>query len=349
MESKAKKYEKNLIQIFTLLIVVISFLILKPLLIPILVGLILAYLFYPFHKFLINRVFKSKQEYIKSISALITTFTIVLVVLTPALTLILSLLSNIRHIYAFILELTPKVSHAITESLPGFIGRLNESLGITIDLTSIITNFAGKTLQTAQGLVTQIPSFLLGSLIVLFVVYYLLKHYQEAFQWLQKILPLPKSQYRLIQARFDNLGRGMITSQIAIAITQGLLLMLAFYILGFENFLLIGLLATVLAIIPFMGAIFVWLPLSIFMFLDLSAGAMLWKPLFLFFYGLLIVSSVDNVIRPKLMSNAAQINPAIVLVGFIGGLFLFGLPGILIGPLTLALVDLSIDIYKNSL
>src|SRR5690606_20116686 len=124
---------------------------------------------------------------------------------------------------------------------------------------------------------------------------------------------------------------------------------IAFFILGLNNAFILGMLAAVLAIMPLIGAGIVWGVVTINLFLGMPEGVPLWKPLFMLGYGAGIISSVDNVIRPKIMSDETGMHPAVVLLGVFGGLFMFGLPGILLGPLILGLADMAIEIYQETL
>jgi predicted PurR-regulated permease PerM len=198
-----------------------------------------------------------------------------------------------------------------------------------------------------RDLFSQIPQFLLGSFVTLFVTYYLLRNAQALMLFSRALFPLSRAQFNAIIERFNGLCRGMVISQAIIAVIQGVLVSIAALILGLDNVVLIGLITIVFAVIPFMGATLVWWSILAYLVFGLNEGVLVWKPWFMLLYGTLVISSVDNIIRPKLLADSAQINPAIVLVGFIGGFLLFGLPGIFLGPLILSMAELALEIYKQ--
>ena len=97
-----------------------------------------------------------------------------------------------------------------------------------------------------------------------------------------------------------------------------------------------------LALIPYVGTGFVWLPAALFIFIDglsQDSTSLMMKGGGLFIYGAGLISGIDNVIRPKLMGEKAKVHPAIILLGIFGGMLIFGPLGIIIGPVVLALTS----------
>jgi len=102
-------------------------------------------------------------------------------------------------------------------------------------------------------------------------------------------------------------------------------------------------LTMVIGIIPIIGPWLVWIPIDIYLFAVDRAGA----GIGLFIYGLFLINWVDTIIRPMIVSRRTRINPAIILIGMIGGLYVFGLLGLIIGPLILAYVMLILELYRK--
>lgn len=348
-QSGLTKYQKILTQIFVVFIAILSVLILKPLFTPILSALMLAFLFYPVYQFLLKRINPQPNEKTKKVAALLVLLMIILLILTPILTLTIYFASNAKMVSQFILSSTEKMTDLVNQQLPESIEWVNQNLGFHINLQPLVQNTSSIIIKKSQELLTQIPSFLLGIFITLFLVYYLLKNAEAAVAWFQHILPLPQNRFKVIQKRFNALVRGIISSQVIIAVIQGILASIAFLILGLKNAIILGMLTTLLAIVPFLGAVVVWVGVFISLLLGLPEGVPLWKPIFMFIYGAGIISIVDNLVRPKMLSEESDIHPAVVLLGFIGGVMLFGLPGVLLGPLILGLTDMAVEIYKETL
>jgi predicted PurR-regulated permease PerM len=101
---------------------------------------------------------------------------------------------------------------------------------------------------------------------------------------------------------------------------------------------------TILAILPIVGPTLIWLPASVYLIIT---GSYI-QGILLLAYGFLIISTVDNIIKPYLIGTKSKVHPVIILVGLIGGLKLFGLIGIIAGPLILSFLVVSINIYRKN-
>jgi len=125
---------------------------------------------------------------------------------------------------------------------------------------------------------------------------------------------------------------------------------LGFFIFGISSPILWGVIMALLALIPVVGTGLVWIPASAILVLDgmfQNSNSLIFKGVALFVYCLIFVGSLDNIIRPKLMSGRAKIHPVFILLGSLGGLFLFGPLGIIFGPLVLSLVVVLVELYKS--
>ena len=137
--------------------------------------------------------------------------------------------------------------------------------------------------------------------------------------------------------------------QIVVGSIQGVLAWLGFWLLGVPNPVIWGFMTAIISMIPLLGAAMVWVPIAVYLLvLALSSGEY-WRAIVLFIYGTSVISFIDNLLKPKIVGDHAKIHPLIVLFGILGGIQLFGLPGILIGPLILTIFDVVIEIYKEIL
>ena len=341
----ATPYQRNALLVLASAIILISFLIIRPLITPILSGLILAYLFYPLYLYFLKQFEKISPH--ARLARLSTIHCIVLLFLAPLITLLLLVVWNLPLISTGLTALVDELS----DYLIGLQATLQQSplqsLPLDINPRETLHTMALSIFKIIQGLAAEIPQVILGSFISLFIVYYVLKSAPKIIEFITNLIPLKKQQQQLIITRFNGLGRGVIVSQFVIAFVQALLMIIACLILGLPHPLLFALVTFVLAVIPFMGAVIVWVSITTFLGLQVHHGLPAWQPWFMGLYGFLLVSTVDNFIRPKMLAQAAELNPALVLVGFIGGFLLFGLPGVFLGPLILGLVELAIEVYKE--
>lgn len=341
-------YQRSLLLGLVGAILLLSFFIIRPLLTAILAGIILSYLFYPLYAFLLKHQLIKCCPKSEKLARLIVVLFIVVVLLAPILTLLLMIFMNMHRITLLLNEFFQQLS-AVSLYLINFIDQGPfQGLTASINTSETVNALYLGLFRMLQTIVAQIPQFILGSFIALFITYYLLKDASRIASWMVELLPLKKNHIDLIVRRFNGLSRGMIASQGIIALVQAGLMLIACAILQLPNFMLFFLLTLVFAVIPFMGAIVVWASIAIFLFVSYSNGlGPLWKPVFMLLYGSLLISTIDNFIRPKILADAAEINPAIILVGFIGGFMLFGIPGVFLGPMILGLIELAIEVYKE--
>jgi predicted PurR-regulated permease PerM len=130
---------------------------------------------------------------------------------------------------------------------------------------------------------------------------------------------------------------------LAVAAIQGTLGGLMFWWLGLPAPLLWGLVMGVLAVVPVLGAFVVWIPATLFLALDGSWG----KALILAFWGGVVVGGIDNVIYPILVGNRLKLHTIPAFMAIIGGLIVFGPSGLILGPVTLTVTVLLLEIWQH--
>ena len=133
-----------------------------------------------------------------------------------------------------------------------------------------------------------------------------------------------------------------------VAIIQGLLGALGFFIFGVPLPLLWGVIMAFLALIPALGTGLVWFPASLILFLNgffQGSDSLMIKGLLLLLYSITIVGTIDNILKPKLVGSKAKIHPLIIFVGIFGGLIFFGVWGVILGPLFLSMTSVFIELF----
>ena len=130
---------------------------------------------------------------------------------------------------------------------------------------------------------------------------------------------------------------------LAVAVIQGTLGGLMFWWLDLPAPLLWGLVMGVLAIVPVLGAFVVWIPAAVFLALDGSWG----KALILALWGGVLVGGIDNVIYPILVGNRLRLHTIPAFMAIVGGLIVFGPSGVILGPMTLTVTVLLLEIWRN--
>lgn len=339
-EERLLAYRRTVTILAVVVVLVLAFMIIRPFLIAIISAAVLAYLFYPVYRYLLKHLpgFLPKE----TLAALITVLLIILIVLLPMISITGILTHEIRNGYFFFEKIV--TSPDFSFDLPPLI---TERVGDISQYKEQIANFGGQLIGWLQAVVTAIPNVVLNIFIVIFSVYFFLKGGKNIYAFLKDFFPLPEGRYRQIFVRFDDLSRGMILGQIVVGIVHGFVSWAAYAVLGVPNPVLWAFLTAIISIIPVLGAGLVWFPVAVYLFISGYAAGAYWKGIALFVYGLLVMTTIDNVLKPKIIGERARIHPLIILFGILGGIQLIGLPGIIIGPLILALLDVVMGIFRE--
>ncbi len=327
---------------FAVIVLILSFLIVRPFLVAILSAAALSYIFYPVYRFLRDSLPANWPRDI--FASLLTCLLIIVIVMVPVAIITATLAGEVRSGYYFLQQFLSSPSFSL--DLPPQLAR---HLGNLSQLKAPVAELSGALIDWLQGVVRAVPNLMLNIFITVFSTYYFLKHAGDIFKYIQDIFPLSAGRYKQIVTRFDDLSRGVVVGQVAVGLFQGVLAGIGYAAVGLPNPVFWGFLTAIVSIIPLLGAALVWFPIFVYLFLTgLYVGGM-WKAVVLFFYGAFVVSLIDNLLKPKIVGGHAKIHPLIVLFGILGGIQLFGLPGILIGPLVLTIFDLMIEVYKEAL
>lgn len=183
--------------------------------------------------------------------------------------------------------------------------------------------------------------FLLNVFVMLYLLFYLLRDGQTLLTFFQRAIPLSPEHHQVLFNRFTATVRGTIKGDIVVGLVQGTLGGLIFWILGLGTPVLWGAVMAVLSLLPAFGTGLVWVPAGIYLLLTGSA----WKGVVLLAFGALVISTIDNILRPVLVSKDVEMPSYVVLVSTLGGIAVFGVNGVVIGPLLAALFLTAWEMY----
>lgn len=197
--------------------------------------------------------------------------------------------------------------------------------------------------SSAFGLIGTATRLALNLTISFFGLYYLLLRPAETWDLTRPYIPFSARNTERLRQRFRDVTNSTLLGTLLIAVVQGGLVSLAFWVLDISSALFWGFVTAIFAILPLVGSGMVWGTGAISLVLDGRPGA----ALLLALWGGLVVGSVDNFIRPMAYRRWAKIHPMVTLVGAIAGVRYFGILGILIGPLTLSYFFELIRMYRE--
>ncbi len=172
---------------------------------------------------------------------------------------------------------------------------------------------------------------LLNAVIALFGLYYLLSSAAAAWGWASRYVPFSPANTAILAERFVSVTKSTVLGTIAVAILQGSIVGLGFWIVGLSNALFWGVITAMVSVLPVLGSALVWFPAV----LVLLAEGRMGNAIALAAIGGLIASNVDNVIRPIINKQRSDVHPLITIVGAFAGVEALGLMGLLVGPLAI--------------
>ena len=337
-----QKNESLLLFGLAILLIVVSFFIVRPFSTGLLSGIILSYLFYPMYAFLYKKT--NSQRF----SAGVTT-AIAIILLSVIFGLILNTAAKEgQEVYSrtqtflasdavrcqpsacsFAILAKPEVQEGIQELV---------SKG-TASMSNIVSNFF-----------LSLPSVILNLIVAIFTLFYLFRDGPELYSRIIHALPVAQSHRARIAKQLSDVTYATMYGAIVVAIIQGVLGGIGFWVLGFPSPVVATMLIAVFALIPVLGAWVVWLPVALSAIIDGLGGTetgLVTKGITLLVYGTLVISGIDNLLKPKLIGERAGVHPVLIMIGGLGGLFLFGPLGFIIGPITLALLKTGFEIYER--
>ena len=150
--------------------------------------------------------------------------------------------------------------------------------------------------------------------------------------------------------QFEKVTYAVVFAELFVALAQGVAAVIGFYVFGVQLPIFWGVLTAFFALIPAVGTAIIWVPASFYLVLSgylTQDYITIAKGVGLFVYGVLIISTIDNILRVKIMEAKADVHPLLVIVGVIGGVNLFGVIGLFLGPILLPLLMTYFETFRE--
>ncbi len=282
-----------------------------------------------------QRSLTQKYRLPKSLSALLIMLEVLIFILIPLTGLTLLVIDTFSGI-----TIDPQV---ILDNVNAFILSLEERLGFNLFTPGNLSGLPKLGTDLLQILGNSIYSFVINVIVILFVLYYMLFSNDEFEKSIREILPFKEENKQILAEETRLIIQANAIGIPLMAIIQGLFAYLGYLIFGVESALLYAILTAFSTILPLVGTMIVWVPLSI----SLLIGGDIVNGVGLATYGMFIIGGVDNVARFLLQKKLADIHPLITVFGVIIGIPMFGFWGIIFGPLLLSLFILFFNMYRH--
>ncbi len=186
----------------------------------------------------------------------------------------------------------------------------------------------------------------LGVFILLIALYFFFADGNGMIQTLMRLSPLDDEYEKKLLLQFDQTSRAVVLATVLSALAQGILAVIAFWLIGLPSLVMLFIATTVMALVPFLGAAAVWLPCALYLAaVEQRMGAAIGLAIF----GAGIISSVDNVIKVFVLQGRSQLHPLLALLSVIGGVQVFGPIGIIVGPMVVVFLQTLLEILNHEL
>ncbi|PCM43814.1 AI-2E family transporter [Marinobacter sp. ANT_B65] len=331
-------YEKLETRTFLAMLVGVSLafvFLMKPFVGPIFWAIAIALIFYPFQVFLVSRLGERPN-----VNALITLTVCMLIVVIPVLVLVTSLVAEGLGIYQQIQdgEIRPgEYIDQVNNSFPAIQSLLAQfDINFSEIRDRVVNLFVGGSqflAKQALGVGQNTFQFFLGLALMVYLAFFLLRDGSKLVDLLIRALPLGDERERLLFAKFAEVTRATVKGNLLIAIIQGALGGIIFWVLGIGGALLWGVVMAMFSLLPAVGAALVWVPAAIY----LAAVGDVVQAVVLTIFGVVVIGLADNILRPILVGRDTKLPDYIVLLSTLGGIAMFGINGFVMGPLVAAL------------
>ncbi len=304
----------------------------------VLVALFLAYLTFPGYQRILALVRRPQLASFFMV-ALVT-----ILVVVPLGFLLVGLVNELRSI---LLNLNVDEMRAALDRLTG---QLDARLGtgsadgtqpglldtVVPSVSSMISGLGTRIIQVlAEGII--------GVFVLLYVMYYTYTDGERLIDFLKELLPMQEGHREKLFHEVQLVTRAVMYGSVLTALIQAILGGIGFALFGIPNVIFWSFVMFILALLPLIGPPLVWAPWGIYLIL---AGDT-FRGVGLLVYSFILVSTMDNILRPKLIGTRAQVHPVVILLGVLGGIAYFGFSGFILGPLVLSIFVTILDVYRK--
>ncbi|WP_420993304.1 AI-2E family transporter [Cupriavidus sp. 30B13] len=311
-------------------------------------GAILAIIFTPPNNWLTRRMGGRRN-----LAALTTLALCLLIVVLPLIFVTGALIQEISTVYQQIksgqLNFGAYFQQAV-HALPPSVNRVLDRFGMA-DIAGVQEKLTAGAAQGSQLIATQALSigqntfqFVISFGVMLYLLFFLLRDGPQISRRIVQAIPLSEPHKQHLLRKFTTVARATVKGNIVVAAVQGALGGLIFWFLGIQGSLLWGVLMAFLSLLPAVGAALIWGPVAIYFLLTGAVG----KGAILIGFCVVVIGTVDNVLRPLLVGKDTRMPDWVVLISTLGGMALFGLNGFVIGPLIAALFIASWDLSTST-
>jgi predicted PurR-regulated permease PerM len=254
----------------------------------------------------------------------------------------------------FVVQATRSEAAALLEALrggdvtlSGMEAEINRVTGLDVDLSetlrAALSEVGSNGVDSLVGIFGLVIHAVIGLGLTVFLLYYFLKDGEGFARWLRRTLPLPAEIQDELWEEVDAIAHAVLAGHVLIAVVQGTIAGIGLFVAGVPNATFWTAVMIVLSLLPIVGSFLVWGPAALYLFVagrPVAAGL-------LFLYGTIVVGVSDDYLRPIVVDRYAQVNPSVIILGVIGGIYVMGFMGIFFGPIIIGALRAALDVYRR--
>lgn len=317
-----------------IILILLSLMIIFPFITTLLGSIVIAYIFYPVY----NKLFLFTKN--KNISSLLVSLLILLLIIIPVIIIANSVIRESVGLFYQIRNINVGIEDLSTTVITKYFG---ENIEIADYIKNALSKLSVSILKQTDDFIVELPSKIVNLFVMFFMIFFLFKDGKNFVEHIKKELPLKEKYKESLIRSIDNTVYATVYGVIGAAFAQSVAAYVGFYIFQVSSPLFLGFLIFLTSILPFFGSALVWLPVVI---IKIISGDN-FNGIGLLIYSIIVISSIDNIIKVKIIEQGAKLHPVFSLLGVLGGLQIFGLFGVIIGPLSLALMTTFFEFYMN--
>jgi predicted PurR-regulated permease PerM len=232
----------------------------------------------------------------------------------------------------------------LVQRFPSLAPYVPEQAQITDDIGNVAKATGAVLVAGASQLTAGTATFLLDLFVMLYAMFFFLRVGGAILEKIFYYTPLDSEDEALVLERFTSVTRATVKGTLVIGLIQGALAGFGFWVAGIDGAAFWGTVMVVMSVVPGIGAATIWIPAVVYLYIT---GQSLAATLLLIWCAA-IVGTIDNMLRPMLVGKDAQMPDLLILVGTLGGLFLFGPMGFIVGPIVCGLFLTVWEIYGTT-
>lgn len=317
------------------ILAIIAFFIIRPFILIIVASMVLGYIFYPIY-FKLLRLLKSKN-----ITAGLLSLVIIISIVLPLWFLLPVMVRQTFNMYTTLQKID--FVSPLRNIAPKFFSSPEFTRDFIVTVNQVLSKGASALMNNFGEMITNVPMIFMQIIIMLFIFFFTLRDGEKIVSFLKQLSPFSANTEKIFIEKFSNITKAVIYGMFIVGIIQGVATGIGLYVFKVPQPLFLTMFAVLFGIIPIVGPWLVWVPVSVALIIAGNVA----NGIGLALYGFLVLTWIDFVIRPLFVKKRSGMPHIVALIGMLGGGYLFGIIGFVVGPLILGYLTLFLEFYRT--